>query len=187
MDDFEEFPKMARLSRRVIITEKIDGTNAQVFIGEDGAMKFGSRTRWITPEDDNYGFAKWASEHADQLRQLGPGRHFGEWWGAGIQRRYDQTEKRFSLFNAMRWSDDAVRPTCCGVVPVLFDDIWTPGVEEDQLDLLASFGSIAAPGFMKPEGIVIFHVAARVGFKKTIEKDEMSKGEAERLAKLEAA
>jgi hypothetical protein len=66
--EFEEFPKMARLSRRIIITEKIDGTNAQVFIGEDGTMQFGSRTRWITPDDDNFGFAKWATEHADELR-----------------------------------------------------------------------------------------------------------------------
>ena len=68
MSDFQEFPKMARLSRRVIIAEKIDGTNAQVFISDDGLMKFGSRTRWITPEDDNHGFAKWATAHADELR-----------------------------------------------------------------------------------------------------------------------
>lgn len=30
--DFIEFPKMARLSREVVVTEKIDGTNAQIFI-----------------------------------------------------------------------------------------------------------------------------------------------------------
>jgi hypothetical protein len=29
---FEEFPKMARLTRECIITEKIDGTNAQIGI-----------------------------------------------------------------------------------------------------------------------------------------------------------
>lgn len=34
MLDFEGFPKMARLSREVVITEKIDGTNAQVLIVE---------------------------------------------------------------------------------------------------------------------------------------------------------
>lgn len=185
MSDFEEFPKMARLSRRVIITEKIDGTNAQVLIGEDGTMRIGSRSRWITPDDDNYGFAKWATEHAEELRELGPGRHFGEWWGAGIQRRYDQSEKRFSLFNAMRWSGD--RPACCSVVPTLYDGIWTPDAADGAIALLQRFGSQAATGFMKPEGIVMFHVAARVGFKKTLEKDEMSKGEAERLASLEAA
>jgi hypothetical protein len=182
LSDFEEFPKMARLSRRIIITEKIDGTNAQVFIGEDGSMRFGSRSRWITPEDDNYGFARWATENADELRKLGPGRHFGEWWGAGIQRGYGLKEKRFSLFNTIRWAND--RPACCHVVPVLFDGIWEDlGEPSIAVDALRQNGSLAAPGFMKPEGIVIYHVAGNVGFKKTLEKDEMSKGEAERLGK----
>jgi ATP-dependent RNA circularization protein (DNA/RNA ligase family) len=54
---FEDFPKIARLSRECCITEKIDGTNAQVVITEDGQVLAGSRTRFITPEDDNYGFA----------------------------------------------------------------------------------------------------------------------------------
>src|SRR5438105_3732245 len=100
---FEEFPKIARLSRDCIVTEKIDGTNAQIFITEDGTIHFGSRSRWITPENDNYGFARWATEHKEDLLKLGPGRHFGEWWGCGIQRGYGLKEKRFSLFNVMRW------------------------------------------------------------------------------------
>lgn len=109
MTDFKPFPKIARLSREAIITEKLDGTNAQVFIGEDGEMLFGSRSRWITPEDDNFGFARWATGNREDLLKLGPGQHFGEWWGAGIQRRYGLTEKRFSLFNVSRWSDPDVR------------------------------------------------------------------------------
>ena len=77
--EFMGFPKMARLSREIIVSEKIDGTNAQVYITEDGTMRAGSRTRWITPEDDNFGFAKWVDAHRDELLTLGPGRHFGEW------------------------------------------------------------------------------------------------------------
>ena len=30
--EFREFPKIARLSRNMVVTEKIDGTNAQIFI-----------------------------------------------------------------------------------------------------------------------------------------------------------
>lgn len=175
MSEFVEFPKMARLSRRVIISEKIDGTNAQIFIGENGSMLFGSRSRWITPEDDNYGFARWAMENADELQKLGPGRHFGEWWGAGIQRRYGLSEKRFSLFNAERWGDNSSRPQCCAVVPVLFDGNFDTTAINGVLDELRMNGSSAAPGFMDPEGIVIFHTAAGMGFKKTIKKDEMPK------------
>jgi hypothetical protein len=184
--DFVEFPKMARLSREVFITEKLDGTNASVTITEDGQFLTGSRTRWITPEDDNYGFAKWAQENRDELLKLGVGSHFGEWWGKGIQRNYSMTERRFSLFNVSRWADDAVRPACCHVVPVLYQGQMEQfgvllGVKAAMKRLEAE-GSIAAPGFMKPEGIVIFHTAANLYFKKTLEKDEMPKGQAERMA-----
>lgn len=175
-NDFVEFPKMARFSREIIVTEKIDGTNAQVWIGDDGTeIRAGSRTRWITPEQDNHGFARWVEQNREELLRLGPGRHFGEWWGAGIQRRYGLTEKRFSLFNVSRWDDDAVRPTCCHVVPTLYRGAFNQGRISYALEALEFRGSIAAPGFMDPEGIVVFHVAGNVGFKQTIKNDDQPK------------
>ncbi len=176
MTEFIPFPKMPRLSRNVIITEKIDGTNACIYISENGDFLTGSRTRWITPDDDNHGFSKWAHANREELMALGHGQHFGEWWGSGIQRTYGLTEKRFSLFNVSRWADDAVRPACCHVVPTLAHGIFNSVMVEMQLDILQSTGSKAAPGFMKPEGIIIYHVAAGIGFKKTIEKDHEYKG-----------
>jgi hypothetical protein len=175
MTEFKEFPKMPRWSREVIITEKIDGTNASVYIGEDGEFLVGSRSRWITPQDDNFGFAGWAYYNKDELLKLGPGHHFGEWWGKGIQRGYAQSEKRFSLFNTFRWTDDALRPSCCGVVPIISEGLLVPGMIEGALKHLQAHGSIVAPGFMKPEGVVLFHMQGNVGFKKTIEKDEVPK------------
>lgn len=187
--EFQGFPKMPRLSREVIISEKLDGTNAQIFIVEqegypvpgslyesEGLALFaGSRTRWITPNDDNYGFARWCYEHAEELLQLGPGRHFGEWWGQGIQRNYGLKEKRFSLFNVGRWADDSTRPVCCHVVPTLFKGQFDTDTVNHWLNVLQGEGSFAAPGFMKPEGLVVFHTAAQIGFKKTIEKDDQPK------------
>lgn len=172
--DFQEFPKIARLTRECVITEKIDGTNAQVYITEDGQIYFGSRTRWITPEDDNYGFARWGMEHREELLLLGAGRHFGEWWGQGIQRKYGMSEKRFSLFNVSRW-DSEDRPACCNVVPILYRGDFTTDAVTSALEDLRMNGSKAAPGFMKPEGIVVYHTAGRIYFKKTIEKDEEPK------------
>lgn len=174
--EFVPFPKIARLSRACVITEKIDGTNGCISIGEDGSFLVASRTRWITPEDDNFGFARWAHENRDDLMTLGPGNHFGEWWGAGIQRRYGQDRKRFSLFNTDRWS--AVRPACCDVVPVLYEGIFSSDAAQKALDALAIGGSVAAPGFMQPEGIIVWHEAARLYFKKTLSKDEEWKGNA---------
>lgn len=171
--NFESFPKMARLSREIIITEKIDGTNAQVCIGENGEFMVGSRTRWITPEDDNFGFARWAYDNRDCLMQLGVGRHFGEWWGQGIQRNYGMDSKVFSLFNVSRWAD--IRPECCSVVPTLYRGQFSEDAIMGELDKLKMLGSVAASGFNNPEGIIVYHVAAGIGFKKTLEKDEQPK------------
>ena len=177
MVEFQEFPKMARLSREVIVTEKIDGTNAQVFISEDGAIIAGSRTKWLTPQNDNFGFAKWVEENKEELLKLGVGRHFGEWWGSGIQRGYGlpKGEKRFSLFNVSRWSDDEIRPKCCHVVPILYRGIFDTAKIDECLNTLKEKGSFAFDGFMKPEGVVVFHIAGNIGFKKTIEKDDTPK------------
>lgn len=174
MNDFEAFPKMARLFRECVITEKIDGTNAQIFVGEDGVVRAGSRTRWITPEADNFGFAAWVRDHEDELRQLGTGRHFGEWWGRGIQRGYGLTDRRFSLFNAFRWEHE--RPSCCDVVPILYRGKFNTQEVDQAIKSLAEDGSRAAPGFMRPEGVVVFHLAGCVGFKTMIEGDESHKG-----------
>jgi len=206
---FEPFPKMPRLSRECIITEKIDGTNASIFIEaleghpaenaiyqKDGlALYTGSRTRWITPKSDNYGFAQWSLDHAEELLTLGIGHHFGEWWGSGIQRGYGLKEKRFSLFNVGRWAlhgtepqtiptadprivkTQDVLPPCCGLVPVLYRGQFDTNRADFELDALHDFGSIAAPGFMNPEGIVVFHVAGNVGFKKTLDKNDQPKGD----------
>ena len=173
--EFIPFPKLARWSREIVITEKLDGTNASIYISEDGEFKTGSRTRWITPEDDNYGFSRWAHENKDELMKLGTGHHFGEWWGQGIQCGYGLKEKRFSLFNTGRWNVTNI-PSCVSIVPLLYVG---PNKEEAILDCLNSLemlGSFAARGFMNPEGIVIYHTASKTSFKKTIKKDESPKG-----------
>ena len=171
--EFESFNKISRLSREMVITEKLDGTNAQIFIGEDGEFLTGSRKRWITPEEDNFGFSRWAHEHKEQLMGLGEGTHYGEWWGQGIQRKYGLTEKRFSLFNTHRWGDD--RPDCCDVVPVLYKGMFNTTRIDEVLEDLAEHGSYAEEGFMNPEGIVIFHTHGNLLFKKTIKNDEVPK------------
>ncbi|MEI6871424.1 MAG: RNA ligase family protein [Verrucomicrobiota bacterium] len=195
--EFVGFSKMGRLKREIIVTEKIDGTNGCIYIGEDGEFLVGSRTRWITPENDNHGFARWAYGHKDELLKLGPGRHFGEWWGSGIQRGYGlvKGEKRFSLFNVQRWClhDEEPRiidtqdprtekfqevlPSCVGLVPVLERGIgFDSELIANSMWNLENVGSKAAPGFMNPEGIVVFHTAGNVGFKMTIKNDDKPKG-----------
>lgn len=177
MSEFKPFPSIARLSREMVVTEKLDGTNASIFIGEDGSFLTGSRTRWITPTDDNFGFSAWAHAHRDELvAGLGVGTHFGEWWGQGIQRKYGLTEKRFSLFNVSHWNQDTPPPACCSVVPILHIGTFNTEHIIEAMHSLAIHGSHAVPGFMKPEGVVVYHRQGNFLFKKTFEKDDTGKG-----------
>lgn len=174
---FEPFPKISRLSRDCVITEKIDGTNAQIFITDEDLIFAGSRNRWLSPgKSDNFGFAAWVEANREELFKLGPGRHFGEWWGSGIQRTYGMKDKRFSLFNTNRWGDPLTRPYCCGAVPVLYSGDFNTSTIENVLRDLRERGSRAAPGFMNPEGIVVFHAASSTLYKKTLRGDEKPKG-----------
>jgi len=180
MEQFIAFNKIPRLSRECIITEKIDGTNAQIYIYQDVDGNFNlqaaSRTRYITVENDNFGFAKWCEENKQELLKLGLGRHYGEWWGEGIQRQYGIKGRRFSLFNIKRWTDNPEIPKCCHVVPVLDRCEFDTEFIYSALYKLESEGSVACPGFMRPEGVVIFHTASGQLFKKLIENDALPKG-----------
>jgi hypothetical protein len=64
-----------------------------------------------------------------------------------------------------------VLPACCYLVPVLYRGIFTTLTCEIELERLRREGSFAAPGFMNPEGIIAYHTAAGVGFKKTLGDD----------------
>jgi len=216
---------MSRLHGECWVTEKIDGTNSTIMICRGYAdtpgsvygwmkdeveyfMIAGSRTRWITQQSDNHGFARWVVEHAEELKGLGEGIHRGEWWGQGIQRGYGLKEKRFSLFNVQRWClhgqkpgiaavswDQASRsmvtkmqqplPKCCHLVPVLYRGVFDTLPIEIQLESLKRFGSVAAPEFMDPEGVVVFHVAGNIGFKRTIHDDDNPKSARAASAALE--
>jgi hypothetical protein len=204
--DFVPFPKIPRISRNVVITEKIDGTNAQIVIEENTIANWdelpnivtniggvggynlwaGSRNRYVTPGNDNFGFATWVRNNAAELVKLGVGQHYGEWWGLGIQRGYDLKEKRFSLFNAGRWNDaykamleghDNDFPKCCHVVPTLSIHTFDVGHINEVMAKLRETGSQAAPGYMNPEGIIIYHTQARSMYKKTYEYDDTGKGD----------
>jgi hypothetical protein len=223
---FGEFPSIPRLSRDMVVTEKLDGTNAQIAIflrdevpraeldnpttpfmsvsngGMHYVMLAGSRSRWVSLGADNFGFARWVSDNREALLPLGPGRHFGEWWGSGVQRGYGFTngEKRFSLFNTKRWSSacnlfviknngegafvdtvneadtQCIEVPVCHVTPLLYLGLFNTGMVDWSLEALAQYGSRAARGFMKPEGVVVYHVAGNYMFKKTLDKNDGHKG-----------
>lgn len=150
-----------------------------------------SRKRIITPGTDNFGFAGWVYDNAAELVTiLGEGTHFGEWWGQGIQRDYGLGEKRFSLFNTERWwktdedgssmEERAAQSSLCGLidaVPILYMGVFSEAQIVDVLRELKEGGSFAAPGFMNPEGICIYHSQTRGVFKVTLDNNDSGKWE----------
>jgi len=139
-----------------------------------------SRKRIITPDDDNAGFARWTWDSSAHLANtLGPGTHFGEWWGKGIQRNYGLDHKRFSLFNTAKWGqvlNEWPDEYGLAVVPTLYQGPFAEVEINEVLDELRTYGSVAAPFYDKPEGIVVYHSAANQVFKVLMENDELPKG-----------
>lgn len=180
MTEFKAFPKIPRLNRDCVITEKIDGTNVCVVVDDDKIFAQ-SRNRIITPEDDNYGFARWVQDNAPALIvALGDGYHYGEWWGQGIQRKYNLDHKHFSLFNVHRWKSVPFSEyglDNVSTVPVLYRGPFSTEVVDNTVEGLRIIGSIASRGFMKPEGVIVWHEAAGQLFKVTCEGDEKPKGQ----------
>lgn len=188
--EFLAWPKTPRLFRDIVVTEKIDGTNGCTIITEDGEVGAQSRKRLLPmgprgmddgswQKQDNAGFAAWVSEHKECLVEvLGSGYHYGEWWGHGIQRGYglQKGDRRFSLFNTERWGhfeDPEQFPNIpgLGVVPVLYRGVNDTDEIHHTLTDLMEMGSAAVPGYMNPEGVIVYHSASRQCFKVTLDGD----------------
>jgi hypothetical protein len=169
--EFKAFAKIERLNQNITITEKIHGTNAQILI-QDGKAQAGSRNRWITPEDDNFGFARWVSENETALVEaLGEGRHFGEWYGLGINAGYGLNDRRFVLFDTYRYASVEL-PANVQLVPILYSGPYSASILEAVFETLREKGSTLVPGYMKPEGFVVRWDRTGVLMKRTFESED---------------
>lgn len=183
--DFKAFPDIKQIGKvNMQITQKIHGTNAQVFIVESGFEphsfevdgKFyklfcGSRTRWITPASDNYGFATFVYARKEEfVRKLGPGQHFGEWAGPGINSGEGLKEKVFVLFDHWKFPPERSLPGGCTIVPLLYDGPMELTAIDKVMSDLKETGSKLVPGFMRPEGVVVSAMGSR--YKKVFKAEE---------------
>jgi hypothetical protein len=207
-DRFTPYPKTPRLNREVIVTEKVDGSNGQVYITDDpirglapvaqiaqdgqlpALVYAGSRNRWVHPGDDNFGFAAWVASTAGTLvDDLGHGRHYGEWYGKGINRNpYEIQHKAFALFNPFTDLGSPATPHL-GVVPLLavcdFQDLQP--MLKNLLAELRAYGT-CLPNILcdYAEGVVVYHTAGRQTFKVTLVGDETPKRQQHEKASITA-
>lgn len=179
--EFKSFPKIGRLEKlRMCITQKMHGSNAQIYITKEGDIYVASRNRWLDIGDDNYGFAAFVEKNREEIiRILGPGRHYGEWCGPGINNEEGLKEKTLFLFNWRRWrskESHSELPPRVRSIPVLYDGEYVHlGIIEQVLENLKTNGSKAVIDFMKVEGIVIELYGENINpilMKKTFDQEE---------------
>ncbi len=199
MGDFKGWGFTTRENKNKTITEKIDGTNGCIVI-YNGKVSAQSRKRIITPDDDNYGFARWVYDNAGALMDtLGFGYHYGEWFGEGIQKNPLGIEgKRFALFHPTKYTEangfELSKVDGLETVPLLHHgqcDVWTiPNIMQD----LDTYGSkvvgaartaINVPGIEEvafhraadAEGIIIWNNETKTRTKMLLENDAFHKWE----------
>jgi hypothetical protein len=183
--EFREFPKIERIGKVFMtVTQKLHGTNASIWIYEytstNGVtheprmgIKAGRRTDFITVEKDNYGFARFVHDNAQALIEaLGPGVHFGEWCGPGINSGEGLTEKTLFLFDVHRHPPEKPLPPRVRTVPLLYKGPLNMAEIEKAKEDLRQNGSKAVPGFMRPEGVVVHIPATGHRFKDVFEAEE---------------
>jgi hypothetical protein len=86
-----------------IITEKLDGTNAVLYIDKGTKELYcGSRNHWLGHHQDNHGFWNWCNvpERKQLILECLPHNQYiyGEFIGKGIQRGYGMDHKELRLF-----------------------------------------------------------------------------------------
>lgn len=87
----------------VYLFPKIDGTCSCVWRDDRSGLRFGSRNREVTVNEDNQGFAAWASENeelAEFFEEFPNLRLFGEWLVPHTVKGYrDDAWRRFYVFD----------------------------------------------------------------------------------------
>jgi len=150
------------LDGMVWVFPKIDGSNSQLFVDEDGRLMAGSRNRELTLASDNAGFFNWAvyqgvffnffEEHPDL-------RLYGEWLCPHTLRTYrDDAWRNFYVFDVMR--EDGSYLTY-----------------EEYQPLMEKFGIEYIPPICKVENPTIERIQAQLEKNGYLIKDGMGIGE----------
>lgn len=110
---FKEYKKIKRLGTEetdgilvgtCYIQEKIDGANASIWLGDDGEIHYGSRSRDLFEHKDNFnGFGDWILANKEALteyfKQIPNARLNGEWLVRHTIRYNELSYKKFYLFD----------------------------------------------------------------------------------------
>jgi len=148
------YPKTKRIgTEKVVITEKLDGSNLGIF-KLNGDVYFAQRNYIfkydeLTKENSYKGLRGWMEENTESLNKLNEGSCvFGEWIGTGQIGYGENLDKRFYIFAKANVKDDfevskinydynlfkypfegQEVPDCIGVVPLVEELSLSPSVQ----------------------------------------------------------
>lgn len=116
------------------IFPKLDGTNASIWLNNNGEIRCGSRNRELTLEKDNAGFYRAMLENEKikkYLKEHPTHRLYGEWLVPHTIKTYrDDAWKRFYIFDVCIDKED-------GSVEYIPYDIYSKWMEEFELDYIS--------------------------------------------------
>ena len=173
-EDFHAFPEVEHICKtHMRITQKVHGSNCQIYIyEEDGTkkLKVGTKNRWLSLDDDNYGVCKFVHDNAEFFLQFSLGHHYGEWAGKGINSGEGMKERMLFLFsNPARYEGITFHPNVT-FVPEMYNGVLDQSQIEYWMTFLKANGSFIVPGFMNVEGIIAEINGKR--YKKVFKKEE---------------
>jgi len=120
---------------------KLDGTNAGIQITPDGKVAAQSRTKVITPDDDNMGFARWVDANYTRFSLLAAGQHmtiFGEWCGKGIQKgtAIAQLDRKVFVVFAIQYEYKDTGGQLIDINPISIEERLKPVLARDDIYVL---------------------------------------------------
>lgn len=126
---------------KVYVFPKLDGTNASVWLSDDGDyVCSGSRNRVLSPDNDNAGFCKWAQGNQDLFEFLCRNPNltlYGEWLVPHSLKTYrDDAWRRFYVFDVFNRATGEH----------LHYDEWSGLLMPTNIDFLAPIAILKNPG-----------------------------------------
>lgn len=129
------------------IFPKLDGTNASVWLDENGEIQAGSRKRHLSLESDNAGFYAWVKEQKNLLEYLKENpthRLYGEWLVPHSLKTYrEDAWKKFYVFDvAVDKEDSEILHDGDDKVNYLSYDEYSTKLEEKGIDYIVPICTI---------------------------------------------
>lgn len=132
---------------KTYIFPKIDGTNASVWLNENGDVQAGSRKRHLTLESDNAGFYDWICQQSNILEYLEENpthRLYGEWLVPHSLKTYkDNAWRNFYIFDVTidKKESEIKHEGDDTVIYVPYNE-YKPLLEEKRLNYIAPISTI---------------------------------------------